>query len=197
MLTSISADTYKRLSPDAGVVVFNVDLSAAAKAADVIAALETAKEDLEKWVGVTVGGVKVNEQRKTWTPNFDYRRLPVVGDKFLDSADPKLTFSLAEFTPENVKRGSGAADITGTGKQVIQPRAHFEKGDYIAKMTYVTMVGDEGLYIVEADNVLCTKGLEQTSDDKKIGELAMEFLAHKTDMSKPDELPVRYYFVAA
>lgn len=198
MLTSVSAETINNLSPDAGVVMFGVSLDDVNDVAGLMALIETTRDDPTKWVGVTDGGVKVNEGRKSWSPNFDYKRLPVKNDKHLDTAEPKVSFTLLENTPNNVQRASAAADITTSGgKTMVQPRAYFKPGDYIDKLLYVIMVGTDEIYAVEADNVLCTKGLDFSSGDKKVGQYAVEFMAHKADYTDAETLPMRYYFIPA
>lgn len=198
MLTSVSAETINNLSPDAGVVMFGVSLDDVNDVAGLMSLVETTRDDPEKWMGVTDGGVKASEGRKFWSPNFDYKRLPVVGDKHLDTAEPKVSFTLLENTPENVKRASGAADITTSGgKMLVQPRAHIKTGDYIDKLLYLIFVGTDKIYAIEADNVLCTKGMDFSSGDKKVGQYAVEFMAHKGDYTDAETLPMRYYFIPA
>lgn len=198
MLTSVSAETINNLSPDAGVVMLDVSIDDVDTVEELMTLIDTTRSDPEKWVGVTKGGVKVNEGRKTWSPSYDYDRIPVVGDKFPDKYEPKISFTLVEMTPQNVVAASGAADKSTVGsKTLVQPRAHYKKEDYREKLLFVTMKGSEGLFVVEADNVLCTKGLDHSSDDKNIGQLAVEFMPHKADFSDLATLPMRYYFIPA
>lgn len=198
MLTAVTADTINNLSPDAGVVMRDVDLATVNNAAAMVALIETTRKDPAKWIGVTDGGVKVNEGRSFWSPQFDGKRMPYKGDKFLDTAEPKITFTLLEMTADNVKAASSAADKTGTtGKVTVQPRASIQEGDYYSNLVFVTMIGHEGLYVVEMDNALCTKGLDFSSGDKKVGQLAVEFTGHKNDPTELDTLPIRYHFLPA
>lgn len=197
MLTAVTADTINNLSPDAGVVMRDVDLSSVSDAAAMVALIQTTRGNPAKWVGVTDGGVKVNEGRSFWSPNFDGKRMAYKGDKYLDTAEPKVSFTLLEMTPANVKAASSAADLSGTGKITVQPRASIKAGDYYKNLVFVTMIGHEGLYVVEMDNALCTKGLDFSSGDKKVGQLAVEFSGHKEDPTQVDTLPIRYHFLPA
>lgn len=198
MLTSVSAETINNLSPDAGVVMLDVSIDDVDTVEELMTLIDTTRGEPAKWVGVTKGGVNVNEGRKTWSPSYDYDRIPVIGGNYPDKYEPKISFTLVEMTPQNVMAASGAADLTTVGgKTKIQPRAHYQRKDYRNKFLFVTMKGPEGLFVVEADNVLCTKGLDHSSDDKNIGQLAVEFMPHKADFTDLSTLPMRYYFVPA
>lgn len=195
MITAVTADVMNRLSPDAGVVMCDVDLSNIADAAAAAALIEEHRGDPAHWIGVTDGGIKVNEARSTWTPTFDGKRMPYKGDKFLDTAEPKISFTMLEFVPENVVLASGAADKGGSGNHTtITPRASYKLEDYKTNVVFMTMVGPEGIYAVELKNALCTKGLDLSTADKDVGKLAVEFTGHKDDPTKMDTLPIDYHF---
>lgn len=196
MLTSVSAETINNLSPDAGVVMLDVSIDDVDTVEQLMTLIDTTRSDPAKWVGVTDGGIKVDEGRKTWSPNHDYKRMPTVDGTFFAGCEPKVSFTLVEMTPQNVKAASGAADISSVGnKTLVQPRANMKREDYHEKMLIVAMVGADGLYIVEADNVLCTKGLSSASGDQKVNQLSVEFMAHKGDYTDMETLPMRYYFI--
>lgn len=198
MLTSVTADTINNLCPDAGIVVKNLDLEDVTDAASLLAKVE-AKKGTADWVGVTDGGVQARENLSTWTPTHDYKRMNYVGGQYFDTADPTLSFTLVEFKPENIKNATAAADVSGENLIKVQPRAHIKPSDYIPKLTVIMMNGPEGLYIVEGDNALCTKGVDVTTGDKSIAKLAVEFHMHKGTLvdTAADELPMRYYFAPA
>ena len=88
--------------------------------------LITKQENKGKWFGATQGGVNIQENRTYWKPDIDGLRLPFKGQNQVDSAEPKMTGTLVEFTPENVACVSGAADKGGSGNAItvaarIQP----------------------------------------------------------------------------
>lgn len=197
MLTAVTADVMNRLSPDAGVVMVDVDLDGITDASSMVALIDQMRTDPQHWIGVTDGGIKVNEGRTWWSPTFDGKRMPYVGDKFLDTAEPKISFTLLEMTPENVVLASAAADVDTSvaTKTVITPRATVKKGDYHENLVFVTMVGTDGLYVAVQENALCTKGLDLSTADKNVAKLAVEFTAHKNDPNSRDTLPQRYFFL--
>lgn len=198
MLTSVTAETINNLCPDAGIVVANLDLEGVTDAASLLAKAE-AKKGTADWLGVTDGGVQARENKSTWTPSHDYKRMNYVGGQHFDTADPTLTFTLVEFKPDNIKLATASATVTGDKLKKVQPLAHIKVSDYIPKLTVIMMNGPEGLYVVEGDNALCTKGVDVTTGDKAIAKLAVEFHMHKGTLveTAADELPMRYYFAPA
>lgn len=198
MLTAVSADVMNRLSPDAGIVLCDIDdIETVADAEAMVEIIEQMRGDPEHWIGVTDGGIKVTEGRTWWSPAFDGKRMPWKGDKFLDTAEPKMSFTLLEMTPENVSRASAAADIKKDSetKTTVTPRATIKAGDYRKNLVFVTMVGPDGLYIAVQDNALCTKGVDASTADKNVAKLAVEFVAHQENPNDYDLLPQRYYFL--
>jgi hypothetical protein len=124
--------------------------------------------------------------------------MPYKGDKFLDTAEPKISFTMLEFVPENVVLASGAADKGGSGNHTtITPRGSYKLEDYKTNVVFMTMVGPEGIYATELKNALCTKGLDLSTADKNVGKLAVEFTGHKDDPAKKDTLPIDYHFFAS
>ena len=61
MLTSVSAETINTLSPDAGVVMLDVSIDDVDTVEELMTLIDAPRSDPEKWVGVTKGGVKVND----------------------------------------------------------------------------------------------------------------------------------------
>ena len=199
MLTAVTADVMNKLSPDAGLGMYDRDLSNVSDAAPMAALIDPHRGDPAHWIGVTDGGIKVNEGRSAWSPNWDGKRMPFIGDKHLDTAEPKISFTLLEFIAENVMLASGAADKTGdaTNHVKVTPRASYKREDYKTNVVFVTMVGPEGLYAAELHNALCTKGLDVSTADKAVAKLAVEFTGHKSDPTKLDTLPIDYHFFPA
>lgn len=198
MLTAVTADVMNNLSPDAGIVMYDIVLEDVTDAKTMVQLIEEMRGDAAHWIGVTDGGIKVNEGRTAWSPNWDGKRMDFVGDKFLDKAEPKISFTMLEFIPENVVLASGAADKDGTDTHVtVTPRASYKAEDYKRNVVFVTMVGAEGIYAAELQNALCTKGLDASTADKAVAKLAVEFTGHKSDPTELDTLPIKYHFFPA
>lgn len=197
MLTAVTADVINNLSPDAGLLLFNVDIGSVADAEAMAALIDQNRGKAGNWGGVTDGDIKVTEGRSSWSPAFNGKRMPFKGDKFLDTAEPKISFTMLEFSPENFVVASGAADKAGSGTHItVTPRASYKDTDYLTNVLWCTMKGHDGIYVVELQNALCTKGIDSTAGDKKVAQLAVEFTGHKNDPTELDTLPIKYHFFA-
>lgn len=197
MITPVTAQTINNLNPDTGILLHDLDISSATDAASLMA-LITKPENQKYWFGATKGNINVQENREYWAPDFNGKRKPYKGEKHFSTANPKITGNLIEFTPENVKAISGAADIvTVEGKPnvtKVQPRASIDVDAYFSKVLFVTNNGPNGLYVVELDNATCTSGMNAQAADKDIGTMPFEFAAHSEDAAFTDDLPIRYWF---
>lgn len=195
MVTPITAETFKRLNFNAGMLLCNFDYSSATDAATLMALIVKPETQKNSWLGATKGGINVQENRSTWSPTMDGKRLPFVGEAQFDTASPKISGTLVEYTPKNVKAVSGSATLDTTGNvTTIQPTATIKPGDYFENVVFVGNIGADGLYLVEIDNALCTSGMNGQTTDKDIGTLPFEFTAHSDSPVFTDELPIRYRF---
>lgn len=195
MVTPVTAETFQRLNFNAGMLLKNFDYSSATDAASLMELIVSEEVQRESWLGATKGGINVQENRSYWTPEFDGRRMSFVGDKQFDNAEPKMTGTLVEFTPENVRVVSGAADVTSEGKvTTVQPKATIRTGDYLDNVVFVGNVGSDGLYLAELEKALCTSGMNHQTGDKDIGTLPFEFTGHSTSPIYSENLPVKYLF---
>lgn len=194
MITPVTANTINNLNPDAGMLLFNFDFTSATDAPSLMA-LIASTEGQKCWFGATKGGINVQENREWWSPTFDGKRMPFKGEKRFSTANPKMTGTLVEFRPENVKAVSGIADIGGEGTKItVQPKANIRIGDYFDNVVFVCNNGPEGLYVAEMKNALCTSGLNSQSTDKDIGTLPFEFSGHSDSVVFTEDLPLTYYF---
>lgn len=195
LITPVTAKTINHLNPDAGILLNNFDFSTATDA-HTLMALVKAVIGTDKCFGATKGGINVPEGRESWSPTFDSKRMRYKGETFFAGAAPKVSGSLVEFTPANVKAVSGAADITGDGtlKVKVQPRASIHLDDYFENVVFITNNGPNGLYLVELKNALCTVGMNSQSADKDVSTMPFEFTAHSGSPEFTDELPISYYF---
>lgn len=195
MITAVTAETINNLSPDTGVLLKNFDLSSATDAESLMALIRSEDTLANCWLGATKGGIAVGENRSYWSPTFDGKRMPYVGDKHVDMAEPKISGSFVEIRPENVKLSSGAANVSTDGSvTTVQPHMSIKKGDYLDKVTWITAVGTDGLYVVEMKNALSVTGLSMQSTDKDIATLPFEFVGHQDSVVFDNNLPIKYLF---
>ena len=197
MISAVSVDTFNNAVYNAGVLMHDVDISSATDAASLLT-LITNEENRAKWFGATQGGVNIQENRTYWTPDIDGLRLPFKGQNQVDTAEPKMTGTLVELTPKNVKAVSGAADLTTdptkTNITTVQPRASIKEGDYYDTVMFVGNQGSDGLFVCIMQNALCTSGINSQTGDKAVGTLPFEFTAHSASPTFTDTLPIKYLF---
>ena len=194
MVSAITVDTFNNAVYNAGVLLHDIDITSATDAASLLT-LITKEENKSKWFGATQGGVNIQENRTYWTPEIDGLRLPFKGQNQVDSAQPKMTGTLVEFTPENVKAVSAAADQSGSGTLIkVVPRASIKTGDYFSNVVFVGNIGPDGLFVCELKNALCTSGINSQTADKAVGTLPFEFSGHSNSPVFTDELPITYMF---
>lgn len=198
MISAVTAETINNLSPDAGILLKNFDYSTATDASTLMDLVVAEDAQKNNWLGATKGGVNVQENRAFWSPEFDGKRMPFKGDKFFESAEPKITGTMVEIRPENVKIASGAALITTEGNvTTIKPQASIQAGDYLDNVVWITNHGENGLYLVELKNALCVSGINSQSTDKDILTIPFEFTGHADSVVYSDDLPIVYKFYAS
>lgn len=197
MLSPITAETFKNLVFDAGMLLTNFDFSSATDAETLFALVQSETAQANSWLGATKGGVNIQENRSTWSPEFDYSgRIPFKGSRRFAGAEPKMTGTLVEFTPKNVKITSGSAVHTGKGTNIekVQPIADIPADAYMSNVVFIGDLGTDGLYLAEMKNVICTSGINGQTADKDTGTLPFEFSAHSDSPVFTNELPISYYF---
>lgn len=198
MISAITAETFKTLVFDAGVLLYNFDYESATDASSLAALIKGENAQKNSWLGATKGGINVQEGRQYWKAEMDGLRMPFKGDKRFANAEPKMTGTLVEMRPQNVKIVSGSATITGENTNVVtvQPTAEIDEGAYLDNVVFVAANGPDGYYMVEMKNVLCISGINFQTTDKNIGTLPFEFAAHQDSPVFTNELPVKYLFFA-
>lgn len=197
MLSPITAETFKALVFDAGMLLYNFNYASATDAETLLELILSESTQKTSWLGATKGGVNIQENRTYWSPEMDYGgRIPFKGSTRFAGAAPKMTGTLVEFRPTNIKIVSGNADITGENTNVItvQPKASIKKDSYLDNVVFVGDNGEDGLYLAELKNAICTSGINMQTADKDIGTSPFEFSGHNDSPTANDTLPVKYMF---
>lgn len=197
-LTSpIRAEGFNNLQLNAGVFIKNFDYSNIADAAALKTAVAAAVTEGTKLLGFTRGGGSFNVTREMREPEVDGRRYSFVGGRFVDSADPYLSTTLLETTPENFVTALGSATATTTGKKtVVKMNTAIQDTDY----EDIVWVGDlaDGRYVaIKLYNALNTSDFTFTFTDKGEGTYTVEFHAHQSDVQDYDEAPFEIVFFDA
>ena len=188
MIHPISVDTAKRYASNSGMIVIGLDVSEATDAATLLAAVKAAPET---WLGATSGTTNITDGRKNWSPSHNGKRIPWVGDQFLDTARPSIKARVVEMKESTVQRMAGTADVTGAGSKVItiKPKADYDVSDY-KTVHWLTNLGADGVILVTLKNALCVSGLNWSINDKQIATADVEFVAHASDPTDIEYLPM-------
>ena len=196
MVTPLQSSTFNNMQLDAGAFFVDLDLSSVATATALRTAIATAITSASTCLGATRGGgtfVVENEERER---EVDGRRYRFVGSTARDSVDARLTTTLVEVIPENIKRILSSADLDTTvaTKKILTQRTRIASGDYISKLTWVGDLADGRLVAIELLNALNTAGMNWTFTDKGEGELPVEFHAHQSSVENYNTAPFKVYF---
>lgn len=195
MTTGLTPQTFENLQLNAGCVVADVDFSAVTTYSAAKQALVAAKADPTKWLGATRGGGSFKSTAAIRHIEADGKRSEFVGSSVNDGWTIKLSVTLLEMTPENLKRAFMCADVDTEGQKTsIKIRTAIANEDYIPKLAWV---GDTayGLMVIELDNVLNLAGAVISFTDKGEGTLPMEFTAHQADLENQEYAPFRAYIL--
>lgn len=186
--TTIPQDTFNALQLDAGVLLKNFDIEAAASDDDA-----TGFTDADI-ICATTGGVNPSCVPAFSDLGEDIDNVPVNMKelKHVDSWNCKLaTTSLGTSAPL-IKMSLGCADTSEDGKSII-PRADLEQSDF----SDIWWVGDKangGLVAVRLMNALSTGGFSlQTSKNGK-GQTALELTGH-VSINAQKVVPMVFYSI--
>ena len=194
-LTSpIRAEGFNNLQLNAGAFLKDFDYSSIADAAALKTAVAAAVAAGTKLLGFTRGGGSFTVTREMREPEVDGRRYSFVGGRFVDSADPYLSTTLLETTPENFIKALGSATATTSGKKtIVKMHTAIQDTDY----EDIVWVGDlaDGRYVaIKLYNALNTADFTFTFADKGEGTYTVEFHAHQSDVQDYDEAPFEIVF---
>lgn len=192
MMHPVSKETVDHYALNAGAMMKNVVFDGITGAESFVEYVRTHAEQL---MGATTGTTTIAENRETWNPERNGKRVNAKGEQYFAGADPTIKTTLIEMTPDNIKMGSGAADITGADSKVVKitPRAEIKDGDYLDNVVWFTNYGKQGIILALLKNAICTKGTSWTTNDKKVATSDVEFHGHSENVLFDDSLPMEYY----
>lgn len=195
MVTGLTVKTFERLQLNAGVFLKEFDWTQYATLEALDAAIAEAIENEANRMGATRGGGTFTATPETRNIEADGKRYNFVGSTVYDSWDIKMTGTLLEVTPENVRDVLSCADIEDkkNGVKVLSLRTQPKEEDYMN----LVWVGDtsKGLVLIELKNALNTAGMSFTFADKAEGTLPFEMHAHQDNVTDYDVAPVSIVFL--
>lgn len=196
MTTGLRASTFENLQLNAGMFLANFNYSTATDASTLGELLKTEREKSSgsALIGATRGGGTF-----VCTPNkrsieADGKREEWKGSSVNDGWTIKLTTTLLEINPTNLKRSFGTADVTDAEKKhTIKIRTDIKDADYINSLVWV---GDtsKGYVLIAIKNALNTAGATLTWTDKGEGTIPVEFTAHQDGLETDGYAPCEVIF---
>lgn len=179
MLTGLSAESFDNMQLGAGILLRNFVYSTATDASALATLISTAKGTPGKILGATINGGTFSCRPTMRQIEADGVRGPFVGSKVTDMWDARLSATVKEITPDNLKDSFATADVTTTGKvTTISIRTEIKDADYLSNIVWVGERKDGVLMLIEIYNALNTNGCSFNFRDKGEGTLALEYQAH-------------------
>lgn len=200
-LTALRDATFDKLQLNVGCFIKNfvyTGTGAPANATElatlvkgIIAGTTSGKGDL---IGATRGGGTFNCSREMRNPEIDGLRYRFKGGNFVDSADPYLSTSLVETTPENFAMALGATPTTSGKITTIKMPTAIGDDAYLTNLCWVGEIADGTMVLICLENALNTADINFTFADKNEGVLAVEFHACQAQVNDYDEAPYEIVF---
>lgn len=193
-LNALRKATFDKLQLNVGCFLKNYDYSAITDADALREDIADKIEDGELLLGATSGGGNFTVGREMRNPEIDGLRYRFKGGTFVDSADPQLSTTLVETTPENFALALGG-EITGSGKikTVKMPTALADEA-YLNNLVWVGELADGTMCLINLLNALNTADVTFTFSDKGEGKLAVEFHGCQDEVKDYDYAPFEVVF---
>lgn len=192
MLAGVTANSFRNLKLDAGVLIEDLDYKGD-ESLDEILVIILAAMKTNKCLGATRGGSTFVSEADTRQIEFDGQRVRFKGDLIKDSVSARIETTLLEFTPENIKRIIPTADITtDTENNMVKFRERLKVNidtDYIKKLSLVTDRSDGGLIIFTLFNPMNIEGVNVSGEDKNEGEMPVNFEGFNDSFDDRDNAP--------
>ena len=200
-LSALREETFDNLQLNCGLFIKNLvyEGTGAPEDADDLATLlegiiggtVSNKGDL---LGATNGGGNFTVSREMRLAQVDGLRYRFKGGTFVDSADPALTTTLVECTPENFAIGFGGT-VTTSGKitKVKMPTALTDES-YLTNLCWCGELADGRMVLIVLYNALNTSDFTFTFKDKGEGNYNVEFHGCQDNVLDYDEAPFEVIF---
>ena len=200
-LSALREETFDNLQLNCGIFIRDLvyEGTGAPTDADTLLALiesiiSGANTTSGKLLGATNGGGSFNVSREMRNPEVDGLRYRFKGGVFVDSADPYISTTLVETTPENFAIAMGG-EITTTGKLTkVRMKTAIEDETYLTNLCWVGELADGRLVIINLYNALNTADFSFTFKDKGEGNYSVEFHAAQENVDDYDYAPFEVVF---
>lgn len=188
--------TFDNLQLNVGIFVKNFTYDSIADAEALLSAIESEIASGTNLLGCTRGGGSFSVSREMRQPQIDGLRYRFKGGTFVDSADPSLSTTLVETTPDNFATAlGGVATVSGKKTTVKMPTA-IPDSAYLTNLCWVGDLADGSFVMIVLYNALNTSDFTFTFADKGEGGFGVEFHGCQSDVLDYDEAPFEVIFFA-
>lgn len=195
-LSPLRPDTFDNLQLNVGLFLKNFKTTAdsATDAGALLTSILAAISAGTGLLGATRGGGSFNVTREQREPEVDGLRYRWKGGTFVDSADPQLSTTLVETTPENFRVALGGTISTSGKKTTVRMPTAMGDDAYLDDLCWVGDLADGRLVMIVLYNAVNTADLTFTFQDKGEGSLAVEFHACQESFDDYDYAPFEIVF---
>ena len=189
----IREDTFENLQLNAGIFLKDFVYSGIASAGDLKSAINTAVTgSASNLLGATRGGGSFTVTRELRSPDVDGKRYGFKGDTFVDSVDARISTTMIEITPENIKDAFGSATLATSSSglvHTIKLNTAIDTDDYLTNICWIGDIADGRYVLICLKNALNEADFTLTFTDKGEGTLPVEFHAKQANVNDYDEAP--------
>ena len=195
-LSALREETFDNLQLNVGLFLKNFKTTgdSATSAGALLTSILAAISAGEKLLGATRGGGTFTVSRESREPEVDGLRYRWKGGTFIDSADPQLSTTLVETTPENFATAMGGTTSTSGNKTWVFMPTALTSSAYLDDLCWVGELADGRLVMITLYNALNTADITFTFQDKGEGALAVEFHACQESFDDYDYAPFEIVF---
>ena len=179
--TVIPQSTFEEMQMDAGVLLKRFSPAQPTAPAD---------EDI---ITATTGGINAVCQPEFSDLGEDVDNVPANMKelKHLDSWNCQISTTGLGTSPELIRTSLGCADIDGTDKTKIVPRAELKQTDF-SDIWWVGDRADGGMVAIQLKNALSTGGFSLQTTKNGKGQVALEITGH-VSITNQKEVPMVFY----
>lgn len=190
-LSALRDATFDNLQLNVGLFLKNFKSTAdsATDAGALLTAILAAISAETNLLGCTRGGGNFTVSRETREPEIDGMRYRWKGGTFVDSADPQLSTTLVETSPENFAIALGGTVSTSGHKKIVRMPTALSDDAYLTDLCWVGELADGRLVMICLYNALNTADFTFTFQDKGEGSMGVEFHACQEKFDDYDYAP--------
>lgn len=194
-LSALREDTFQNLQLNVGMFVKNFDYENIQDAGELLEAIEDELESGDELLGVTYGGGNFSVSREMRNPQIDGLRYRYKGGSFVDSADPYLSTTLKECTPQNFAAGFGGEVTTSGKKATVRMPTAIKPSAYLTNLCWIGELSGGQMVMIVLYNALNTADFTFTFQDKGEGSQGVEFHGCQSDVKDYDYAPFEVIFL--